>query len=501
MHGMICDRREGSGFRMNRRQFIQQTSLAASGVLCGAASRAAAADFPAVRTDESKRKFKSAAVERVIARVQSSIGNKELAWMFGNCFPNTLDTTVDFALSNGRPDTYVITGDIDAMWLRDSSAQVWPYLPLTTEDAPLQQLIAGVVNRQTRCILKDPYANAFYKDENKTSPWKTDLTDMKPGVHERKWEVDSLCYTIRLAYSYWKTTRDTAPFDAAWRAAMARILQTFREQQRKDGQGPYHFQRKTTTQSDTLAGRGYGAPAKPVGLIFSMFRPSDDATVFPFLVPANFFAVVSLRQAAEMLEQIPRLSPNPNPNPNQESPTDQAQAASCRALADEVEHALREYAVVEHGKFGKLYPYEIDAFGNIYCIDDGNVPSLLSLPYLGAVKPDDPLYQNTRRLVLSDGNPYYCKGTAAEGPGGPHVGMNMIWPLGLIVQGLTSTDDEEIRRCLHTLQKTHAGTGFMHEAFNKDDPKKFTRSWFAWANTIFGELVLKTFKERPQLLD
>jgi meiotically up-regulated gene 157 (Mug157) protein len=305
-------------------------------------------------------------------------------------------------------------------------------------------------------------------------------------VHERKWEIDSLCYPIRLGYHYRKITGDTAPFDAAWQEAMGRILQTFREQQRKNGRGPYHFQRNTTTPSDSLGGKGYGAPAKPVGLIFSMFRPSDDATVFPLLVPSNFFAVVSLRQAAEMLEQ---LAGDSNTAPN------------CRALAKEVETALQEYAVVEHGSYGRVHPYEVDAYGNIYCIDDGNVPSLLSLPYLGAVPASDPIYQNTRRLVLSDGNPYYCQGKAASGPGGPHVGMDMIWPLGLIVQGLTSTDDNEIRHCLTTLQKTHAGTGFMHEAFNKDNPKKFTRAWFAWANTIFGELVLKTFQERPQLLD
>ena len=168
----------------------------------------------------------------------------------------------------------------------------------------LRQLIAGVINRQTRCVLKDPYANAFYKDETKISDWKSDATDMKPGVHERKWEIDSLCYTIRLAYGYWKTTGDISPFDEQWQEAVLQIPQTFREQQRKHGRGPYHFQRNTTTPTDSLPGGGYGNPAKPVGLIFSMFRPSDDATVFPFLVPSNFFAVVSLRQAAEMLEQI-----------------------------------------------------------------------------------------------------------------------------------------------------------------------------------------------------
>jgi len=472
---------------MNRRAFIRTTAIAASGLaLAPAMVRATSAGFPVVRTPEAKRRFTSPAVEKTIAQVQSTIGNQELAWMFGNCFPNTLDTTVDFSMVDGRPDTYVITGDIDAMWLRDSSAQVWPYLPLMPQDARLQQLIAGVINRQTRCILLDPYANAFYKEPTKVSEWKSDFTDMKPGVHERKWEVDSLCYTLRLAHGYWKTSGDTAPFDDAWRAAVAKIVQTFREQQRKHDHGPYHFMRRTETQTDTVAGRGYGNPANPVGLICSMFRPSDDATVFPYLVPANFFAVVSLRQAAEMLEQIHH---------------DTGAATDCRALADEVEAALQKYAIVHHADFSKVYAYEVDAYGDYYCIDDGNVPSLLSLPYLGAVKTGDRIYQNTRHLVLSPDNPYYCQGNAANGPGGPHVGMDMIWPLGLIVQGLTSTSDDEIKQCLVTLQKTHAGTGFMHEAFHKNDPSHFTRSWFAWANTIFGELVLKTFNERPKLLN
>jgi hypothetical protein len=471
---------------MNRRDFICKTSLAASAlVLAPALARASETGFPVVRLAAGRRKFTSPAVEKVIAQVQAARVNPELAWLFGNCFPNTLDTTVDFGMVDGRPDTYVITGDIDAMWLRDSSAQVWPYLPLMGEDPQLQQLIAGVINRQTRCILLDPYANAFYKDARKISEWKSDFTDMKPGVHERKWEVDSLCYPLRLAHGYWKATGDTRPFDEAWRGALVKILQTFREQQRKEGKGPYHFMRKTEIQTDTVAGKGYGNPGKPVGLICSMFRPSDDATVFPYLVPANFFAVVSLRQAAEMAEQILH---------------DAELAGQCRALAKEVDEALQKYAIVHHATLGSVYAYEVDAYGNYYCIDDGNVPSLLSLPYLGAVKAHDKVYRHTRRLVLSAANPYYCQGKAANGPGGPHVGMNMIWPLGLIVQGLTSTEDGEIRQCLTTLRQTQAGKGFMHEAFNKDNPNQFTRAWFAWANTIFGELVLKTFKERPQLL-
>ena len=471
---------------MNRRQFLRRTSVLTCGLMLGSVSRGADSSFPVVRTPEDKRRFKSRAVERTIETIRARIGNKELAWMFENCFPNTLDTTVDFQVVDGRPDTYLVTGDIDAMWLRDSAAQVWPYLPLMKNDSNLQQLVAGVINRQIRCILKDPYANGFYKDDSKVSRWKSDLTDMKPGVHERKWELDSLCYPIRLAYHYWKASNDRAPLDATWRNAILLTLQTFREQQRKTGPGPYRFQRRTEVPGDTPAGGGYGPPAKPVGLIYSMFRPSDDATVFPFLVPSNYFAVVSLRQAAELLTQIHH---------------DQETANQCRALADEVEAALREYAVVMHEKYGRILPYEIDGFGNSYCLDDPGYPSLLSLPYLDAVGPGDPLYLNTRRFVLSDSNPYYVIGKAASGPGGPHVGRDMVWPLGLIMQALTSTDDQEVRQCLLTLQKTHAGTGFIHEAFNKDDPDKYTRPWFAWANSLFGELILKSYKDRPHVLN
>ncbi|MGH7980863.1 MAG: glycoside hydrolase family 125 protein, partial [Limisphaerales bacterium] len=245
-------------------------------------------------------------------------------------------------------------------------------------------------------------------------------------------------------------------------------------------------QRKTQVQSDTLAGKGYGNPAKPVGLIFSMFRPSDDATIFPLLVPSNFFAVTSLRQAAVMLEQVCH---------------DSNSAVQCRLLADEVEEALGKHAVASPNDFGNIYAYEVDAYGNFYCIDDGNVPSLLSMPYVGSVKRGDPLYENTRRFVLSKNDPYYCQGTAGEGPGGPHTGMGMMWPLGLIVEALTSTDDAEIRRCLKILQTTHAGTGFMHESFNENNPNQYTRAWFAWANTIFGELILKLYRTKPELLN
>ena len=472
---------------MNRRTFVQQASLLTGSLALPSTILAAAAPaFPVVRPAASKRRFRSKAVEAAITEFKKKVKDPELGWLFDNCFPSTLDTTVTYATREGRPDTYVITGDIDAMWLRDSSAQVWPYLQLIDKDAELRNLIAGVINRQARCIIKDPYANAFYGDDTKVGEWKTDKTAMQPGVHERKWEIDSLCYPIRLAYNYWKKTGDKQPFDAQWQQAVKTTLQTFRAQQRKNGLGPYHFQRETTNATDTQPMKGYGYPVRPVGLICSAFRPSDDATLYSFLVPSNFFAVSSLRQAAEMLTAL--------------APAEAATAKDCTALADEVEKALCEHAVVNHPQHGKIYAYEVDGFGSQVLMDDANVPSLVALPYLGAMPTTDPIYQNTRKFLLSEANPFFFKGTAAEGIGGPHVGQDMIWPIAITTRGLTSTDDAEIRACIKSLKATHAGTGYMHESFHKDDPKKFTRSWFAWANTLFGEFLWKVYQEKPQLL-
>jgi meiotically up-regulated gene 157 (Mug157) protein len=470
---------------MKRRSFIQHSGILAAGILVHRNSVFASNEYPVVRVAADKRHFSSPAIENAISKFKSQVKNKELGWLFENCFPNTLDTTVYHESKNGKPDTYVITGDIDAMWLRDSSAQVWPYLPFMKEDPALQQLIAGVINHQAACIVKDPYANAFYKDENKTGEWKTDLTDMKPGIHERKWEIDSLCYPIRLAYRYWKTTGDASPFDERWHQSIGLVLKTFVEQQRKANDGPYSFQRKTSWATDGVPMNGYGYPVKPVGLICSSFRPSDDATVFSFLIPSNFFAVVSLRQAAEMVSKISN---------------DAGLASSLTALAKEVEGALREHAIVTHKVFGKVYAYEVNGMGSYNLMDDANVPSLLSLPYLGGVKNTDPIYINTRKLVLSEYNPFFFKGSVGEGIGGPHVGKDMIWPMSLSMKALTSNSDSEITNAIKLLQQTHGDTGFMHESFHKDDPKKFTRKWFAWANTLFGELLWKTYTERPHLL-
>ena len=430
------------------------------------------------RPAAEERLFRSEAVEQEIARVCGLLTNERLRWMFANCFPNTLDTTVHYREDEeGNPDTYVYTGDIPAMWLRDSGAQVWPYVQLCGNDPALQKMIAGVIRRQFRLINIDPYANAFNDGPTGAGEdvgYPGHVQD--PWVFERKWEIDSHCYPIRLAHHYWKTTGDESVFDAEWVEAMRNILATLRDQQMKEGPGDYTFLRVTDRQLDTRCHVGRGNPVKPVGLISSAFRPSDDATTFGFLVPSNFMAVSSLRKAAEILSTV-----------NGESEL----AAGCTALADEVAAALQQHAVVEHPVYGKIYAFEVDGFGSVQLMDDANVPSLLAMPYLGDVERTDPVYENTRRFVWSTDNPYFWRGEAGEGIGGPHIGVEMIWPMSIMMRAFTSTDDAEIRDCIIALMTTDAGTGFMHESFSRHDAADFTRAWFAWQNTLFGELILK----------
>lgn len=443
-------------------------------------------DIAKGRPAPADRHFTSPVIESVIARVKSQIPDAVLATMFERCFPNTLDSTVFPGTRDGHPDTFVITGDIDAMWQRDSSAQVHPYLPFAKHDPKLARLLQGVVRRQIHNILIDPYANAFVR--NPSDPplsWAIhDHTDMKPGVGERKWEVDSLCYTIRLAYGYWQATGDTGPFDAKWRKAAHAILRTFSEQQRLTGQGPYSFQRMTTNPLDTVPLNGYGNPARPVGMLFSMFRPSDDCCTYPLFVPANLFAVRALHQLAEIAATV--------------SADDIANKSL--ALAVSVQAAVQEYGRVQHPEHGEIWAYEVDGYGNRLFMDDANAPGLLSLPYLGCCSPTDATYRRTRAFVLSRSNPYFFRGSAASGGGSPHTGLGYIWPMGITLRALTATDDREIVQCLKWLRNTTAGTDFMHESFNENNPSDFTRPWFAWANTLFGELILRLANRRPALL-
>jgi meiotically up-regulated gene 157 (Mug157) protein len=441
---------------MNRRTFVRGAGLLAAGAAFGLPGRAkSSADFPKVRPVPGQRRFQSQAVEAAVAAFSRSVKDPELAWLFGNCYPHTLDTQVTPGIHAGRPDTFISTGNPDAMGLRESTAQVWPYLALITQDAPLRQLVAGVINRQTHCILQDPSASSFYRDLTKVDEPHADQPTARPGVLGRKWAVDSLCSPIRLGYHYWKITGDHQPFDAQWRQAIALTLQTFRKQQ------------------------------QPTGLIASAFRPGGDTTQYPFPVPGNFLAVISLRQAFLMMADIAH---------------DDAAAQECLALAEEIAVGLRRYAIVQHPELGPVFAYETDGTGNHVLMDDANLPNLLALPYLNALPLNEPTYQNTRKLLLSTANPLFYKGRVAAGLGSPQTGAGMIWPVGLALRGLASVDDAEIQTCIQALKACHAGTGYLPQAFHQDNPAEYTHARFAGASALFGELLWKVYRERPQLL-
>lgn len=397
----------------------------------------------------------------------------ELARTFAHCFPNTLETTVRL-LDDGT--SFVFTGDIPAMWLRDSSAQVSPYLPLAAHDLDLRHFISGLIERQARYLLIDPYANAFNAEPD-GSGHSGDIPLKGEWVWERKFELDSLCYPISLLYRYWQATNNGTVFSAAVREMFNVVLRVMRTEQRHHEVSPYTFERPDPLlPSDTLTHGGRGTPVTYTGMVWSGFRPSDDACTHGYLIPANMFAVVVLDQMAEMA---------------QGALGDAELASSALSLRDEIEQGIQNYGVVEHPLYGQIYAYETDGFGHHLLMDDANVPSLLSIPYLGYRSAEDPLYLRTRRFILSPDNPYYFSGEHASGVGSPHTPGGLIWPIALAMQGLTSTDPGEQQQLLNTLTATTAGTHYMHESFHPDEPGHFTRPWFAWANSLFSEFALQ----------
>lgn len=432
-----------------------------------------------------KRTFTSPAVEAFIERVSAKIGDDKIRAMFANCYPNTLDTTVRFTPNlNGHPSTHVITGDIPAMWLRDSAAQVWPFLHLVKQCPKLAAMIEGLIRRHAQCVLLDPYANAFLEDL--TSPdgeWKTDFTEMKPGVHERKWEVDSLAYVLRLSSAYWRLSGSLAPFDPTWISAAKLILDTFDVQRSASACDAYTFQRNTPVATDTMPVQGRGNPVRPCGLIRSAFRCSDDASILQYFIPANLMAAAELADVSDLLRAL-KLN-------------ELAQRAD--RMADEIRAAVAKHAIVHHPVHGRILAYEVDGYGSAVLMDDAGIPSLVSLPYLGAIDANAELYQNTRRFALSFDNPYYFEGTAIAGTGSPHTHYGTVWPMGVISRGLTSDDSREIEQIVRTLAKVDADTGFVHESLDPNDPTKFSRTWFSWVNGLFGELVCKCVGESASI--
>ena len=403
----------------------------------------------------------------IIDRVCEKLGrDTKAARLFMNCYPNTLSTTTKIS----GEDIFVFTGDIPAMWLRDSSAQVRHYLPLAKENDQVLDLLIRLSRKQIRCILLDAYANAY----NETP----DLTTRNACVYERKYEIDSLCYPIQLAFLIYQETGSIHHLDEHFKRALLRILEVFETEQHHE-HSLYHFERTDCPPSDTLPEHGKGNPVAFTGMTWSGFRPSDDACRYGYLIPSNMFACVVLKQAAKIASDVY---------------SDEALAERCLNLSVMIHDGIEAYGTIEHPTYGKVYAYEVDGRGNYLLMDDANVPSLLSIPYLGYLPADDPVYQNTRAMVLSSVNPYYYEGKVLSGIGSPHTPPDHIWPIALSMQGLTSNDPDEVKKIFHLLLASVPGTDeetlFMHEGVHKDDPSRFTRPWFAWSNSLFSEFIL-----------
>jgi len=416
-------------------------------------------------------------VQHLMNEIKEKCGVKYARWgeIFESCFANTLLTTVKKLEDQ---TTYVLTGDIPAMWLRDSVAQVRPYLVLAKEDQDLSDMIAGLVERQFQFIALDPYANAFNETANGAGH-QDDKTEMTPHIWERKYEIDSLCYPIQLSYLLYKNTGRIDQFNKSFLAAVDEVLHLWKVEQYHDEKSPYQFFRKDTSEYDNLR----CGKSSYTGMTWSGFRPSDDSCTHGYLIPSNMFAVVVLDYLKDIFSTLLK---------------DEKRFAKAAELRDEIQSGLEKFAKIKNKAGQEVYAYEVDGFGNAHIMDDANVPSLLSAPYLGYVARDDDIYQATRATILSEENPFYFEGEYAKGIGSPHTPNRYVWPIALAMQGLTTDDKLEKERILNLLAATDAGTNLMHEGFHVDDPTKFTREWFSWANMMFCELVMDYFDIRVE---
>mmetsp|Transcript_3296 Transcript_3296/g.3261 ORF Transcript_3296/g.3261 Transcript_3296/m.3261 type:complete len:499 (-) Transcript_3296:352-1848(-) len=451
--------------------------------------------IPSVRPPTDERTYVSPVIDDLLNDLSPLLLDQDIATLLQNCLPNTLDTTV-LSTSPDIPDSFVITGDIEALWLRDSTNQILPYVPYAPKDPNLQILVEGLINRQANSVLIDPFANAFnYNASGAGHQDDIRTPNMTPSVFEGKYEIDSPAAFLKISYWYWKYTESTKFMTTTWANAVQKVLSTIRTMQTDDGNSqnpPYLFQRQTTAATDSLMMYGRGPATKLTGLSRSLFRPSDDATTYQYNIPGNAMMCSELNHLTSMLNKV-------------DANTYQTILKDAQVIIDTLCATLEQVISSTTLKNEKdvhyqVLPYEIDGFGSEFFMDDANVPSLLSLPVLGYMSSNNPVYLSTRKFVLSSNNPYFYSGKQGEGVGGPHVGYNYAWPMAIVQRAMTSSSDDEIKQCLDMLVRSAKSTGFMHETFNVNNVNDFTRRWFAWANGLFGELVLQLIVDKPHLL-
>ncbi|TQS36405.1 hypothetical protein Golomagni_03147 [Golovinomyces magnicellulatus] len=473
--------------------------------------------LPFQRPSVHCRTFSSPLVEKVIKEVTERMLDKDLARIFENAFPNTLDTTVrwhvdgsedkaDKKKSSGNggkwrgAQSFIVTGDISAEWLRDSTNQLLQYQPLSKHDSGIYNLILGAINTQVEYVIESPYCNAFQPPSVSNLP--TSSNEQEDVVHpayepsfvfECKYELDSLAHFLSLVNTFHNNTGSTEFVTHRWIKALKSVKNVLDQQSESTfdptngnfRQNIYTFQRQTEHGTETLSLSGIGNPLNfGTGLIRSAFRPSDDASILGFLIPANAQMAIELGKTSKILKIVHELS----------------LAEEFEKRAQQIKNGIWEHGVVNHKKYGRVFAYEVDGYGSQIMMDDANVPSLLSLPILGFVDIKNEVYQNTRKMVLeNEGNPYYLTGLDFQGIGGPHVGLRHAWPMSVLIRAMTTDNDDEILECLKIIRNS-SPLGLIHEAINVNFKSVFTRPWFAWANSVFAQTIIILAKKKPHLL-
>ncbi|EME47318.1 hypothetical protein DOTSEDRAFT_124766 [Dothistroma septosporum NZE10] len=456
------------------------------------------------------RTFKSSVVEQKVEEMAGKITDPDLSRLFLNSYPNTLDTAVRWkGYASGSQDeelTFLITGDINAMWLRDSANQMQSYRSLleqSSEQNSLASLYRGVINLQARYLLIDPYCNSFQPPTESGIPPSVNgaaSDDMvtptynNATVFECKYELDSLAAFLEISHDYYNATQDINFFKRySWVQAVQAVLKVAEEMMvptyEPDGQVAnvtYMFTRSTDVSTETQANKGLGNPLNnSTGLIRSFFRPSDDATIYQGFIPANMMLQRFLSPTADIMAQIDGQG---------------SLATRMRDLASSLDAAITKWGITKLPGYGEVYAYEVDGYYSQNIMDDANIPSLLSAPFTGYLNVDDEVYQNTRKLLLSRANPYFCAGPVISSIGGPHEGPGMAWPMASIVRIATTDDDHEITQQLQEIVSSTDGLGLIHESINSFNESDWTRQWFSWANGLFGQIIIDLDDRKPAIL-
>ncbi|KAF3067220.1 hypothetical protein GL218_08480 [Daldinia childiae] len=458
------------------------------------------------RPNPECRTFNSSLIEDAINKTKSIIFDADLSRLFENTFPNTLDTAVKWrgvAANNSEEElAFIITGDIDAMWIRDSANQIAPYktiLKKKTDD--IASVFRGTINLQARYLIISPYCNAFQPPpESNISPAQNGgIYSVTPSydrniVFTCNFELDDFGGFLQLSHDYYNATGDLDFFGKfQWIQAVQSILATS-EEMRQPTYGPdgkwippvYTFQSQTMTGSGTLGNNGIGNPVNETGLVRSPFRPSDDSATFDFQIPANMMLSRYLKSTSDIMERLPNAP--------------KGLAQKMRDMATEIREAINQWGIVTAPNGKKIFAYEVDGFGGQNLMDDANVPSLLSAPFLGYLDKNDTIYQNTRAFVLSRSNPWWCEGPHLKAIGSPHIRPGAAWPMSSIIRAMTSDDDAEIISSVKEVLSTTDGYGLIHESVDSFDTSNWTRQWFTWANGLFGQLIMDLAERKPHIL-